>query len=147
MEVSKIKIKKDFKLSIPSKKKMEACRNYFKETGTLDRDIIVNRQGYLCDGYIGYLILLENGVEEIQTICNKKVFQKERTYVFGCHSGNDKEYVWVIPKKVRGNIEAGSKLLVHTKFGTKTITATRVESLTKPPVDTPIKTVIRCLEN
>ena len=49
MKVSEIKIKHDFKQTTPSEEKMWACRAYFNENGKLDRDIIIDKHGFLCD--------------------------------------------------------------------------------------------------
>lgn len=146
MKVSEIKIKDSFKQTTPSEEKMKICRDYFKENGKLDRNIVVNKKGYLCDGYVGYLVLLENGVNEIEVICNQEEVKKDKVYVFGCHSGNDKEYVWRVPRNVKiESISVGSSILVQTRFGVKTVTVTRIQKLSQPPVTTPIKKVVRCL--
>ena len=147
MKISDIKIQDDFKISIPSNRKLQKCREYFKKYGTIDREIVVNKNDYLVDGYIGYLVLLENGIEDVEVVSTNQNHVNKKVYVFGCHDGNDKEYVWRMPKKVKvdDNIVVGSKILVHTKFGIKTITVTRIETLYYPPVSMPVKKVIRCL--
>lgn len=146
MKISDIKIKDNFKATTPSERKLQECRKYFNEHGTIDRDIIVNNNGYLLDGYIGYLVLKENGVDDVEVILINQNYVNKTVYVFGCHSGNGKEYVWRIPKKVKADkIIVGSNILVQTKFGVKTIKVTRVETLCYSPVMMPVKKVIRCL--
>lgn len=146
MKISDIKIQENFKTATPSDRKLRECREYFKKHGTIDREIVVNKNGYLLDGYIGYLVLMENGVEDVEVVSTNQSYVNKTIYVFGCHSGNGKEYVWRMSKKVKAdNIAVGSNVLVQTRFGIKTITVTRIETLYSPPVATPIKRVIRCL--
>lgn len=146
MKISDIKIRENFKSSTPSDAKLQECREYFKRHGTIDRDIVVNNNGYLLDGYIGYLVLMENGVEEVSVVSANQDYVNKTVYVFGCHSCNGKEYVWRMPKGAKaGNIAVGSNILVQTRFGIKTITVTRIETLYSPPVTIPVKRVIRCL--
>lgn len=146
MKVSEIKIKHNFKQTTPSEEKMQACRVYFNENGKLDRDIIIDKHGFLCDGYVGYLVLVENGIDEIDVVYDQVPKSKNNTYVFAYHSGSDKEYVWKVPKKINAkDIKVGGSVLVQTRFGIKTVTVTRVETLSAPPVTTPIKKVVRCL--
>ena len=146
MKMSDIKIQDNFKISIPSNRKLQKCREYFKKHGTIDREIVLNKNGYLIDGYIGYLVLLENGIEDVEVVYINENYVNKTVYVFGCHSGNNKEYVWRVPKKVKvDNIVVGSNVLVRTRFGIKTITVTRIETLCCPPVSIPVKKVIRCL--
>lgn len=148
MKVSEIKIKHDFKQTTPSEEKMQACRAYFNENGKLDRDIIIDKYGFLCDGYVGYLVLVENDIDEIDVVYNQVPKSKNNTYVFAHHSGSDKEYVWKVPKKINAkDIKVGGSVLVQTRFGIKTVTVTRVKTLSVPPVTTQIKKIIRCLAN
>ena len=147
MKISDIKIQDNFKITIPSDRKLKECREYFNKYGIIDRDIIVNKNGYLLDGYIGYLVLKENGINDVEVVSTNQSYANKTVYVFGCHSGNKKEYVWRLPKKVKAdNIVVGSNVLVQTRFGVKTITVTRIETLYFPPVTMPVKKVIRCLK-
>lgn len=147
MRIEDIKIKDSFKHTYPSDAKLNACREYFKQHGTIDRQIVVNKNGYLVDGYIGYLVLCENGVNEVTVSCVNHVRTEKDVYVFGRHSGNGKEYIWRLSNRARNrHISVGSKVLVDTKFGVKTAIVTKVEASFIPPADMPIKRVIRCLK-
>lgn len=73
MKVSEIKIKKSFKDKQPSVEKMNTCRKYYSENGKLDRDIIVDSSGYLIDGYVGYLVLIENSITDTEIIISDKM--------------------------------------------------------------------------
>ena len=146
MKISDIKIQENFKTTTPSSRKLRECREYFKKHGIIDREIVVNKNGYLLDGYIGYLVLKENGVKDVEVVFTNKNHANKTIYVFGCHRDNGKEYVWRMPKKVKAdNIVVGSNILVQTRFGIKSVTVTRIESLYSPPVAVPVKRVIRCL--
>lgn len=146
MKISDIKIQESFKATTPSDKKLQKCREYYKKYGSIDREIVVNKNSYLLDGYIGYLVLMENSVEDVEVISINQNYVNKTIYVFGCHGGNDKEYAWRMSKKAKAdNITVGSNVLVQTRFGIKTVTVTRIEALYLPPVATPVKRVIRCL--
>lgn len=142
VRVSDIRISNNFKKTIPSLEKMEKCRQYFQENGKIDAPIIVNENMRLLDGYIRYLILVENNVEEIDV----EIKAKKVTYVFGRHSMYRKEYVWRITKetKNRRKLGIGAFALVSTKDGFKVVKITRVEKLANPPIDIPIKRVVKC---
>lgn len=146
MKIADIKIQKRFKNTPPADWKLEQCRDYYKQHGELDREIVVNTNGFLVDGYVGYLVLLENNVEDAEVVFSNQASINKKTYVFGKHNGSDKEYVWRATRKAKAdNIHVGSEVLVQTKFGIRTVTVTRIESSFMPPVATLVKRVIRCL--
>lgn len=148
MKITDIKIKRDFECSKPSEEKLEFCRKYFKENGEVDFDIIVNESNYLIDGYIRYLVLKENGIENVDVIVHKTCQKPDkRVYVYGYHSDSGKEYVWKLPLKIKkSEVSVGNKMLVRTKHGISSITVTRIEELSEPPVKTPIRKAVRCIE-
>lgn len=148
MNLSDIKIRDDFLRSKPKKEKMDVCREHYKTYGKLDRDIVINKQGYLIDGYIGYLVLVENLVQEYDVITSGTSYQGSvTTYVYAQHKNNPKEYVWRVPKtkSFENEIQIGDKVLVATQQGKKAVIVTRIERLNKPPVSARIKRVLRIL--
>ena len=66
MKLSDIKIKQSYLETIPSKEKMDECRKYWKTHSSQDRYIVVDHDDLLIDGYIQYLILKENNIEEAE---------------------------------------------------------------------------------
>ena len=66
MKLSDIKISEAFANSIPSEEKLNECRNNWNQCNRQDRYIVVNRENELIDGYIQYLVLKENNVEEVE---------------------------------------------------------------------------------
>ena len=64
MKLSEIKISNAFASTTPREDKVKVCRNYWEENHEQDRDIVVNKNNVLIDGYIQYLVLKENSVEE-----------------------------------------------------------------------------------
>lgn len=65
MKLSDIRIKGSFENSIPNDYKLVQCREYWNQHGFYLHDIVVNNKGYLVDGYIQYLVLKENDIEDI----------------------------------------------------------------------------------
>ena len=117
MKLSEIKISEAFANSIPNGEKLNECRNNWNQWHRQDRYIVVNPDNVLIDGYIMYIVLKENGIEEVEvkisTKRKKRWYRKNvkdwniphyrnetTTYVYGVHpySENKKEFVWRVPK-------------------------------------------------
>lgn len=165
MKLSEIKISEAFTVSIPSEDKMNECRNNWNQWNRQDRYIVVNPDNILIDGYIQYLVLKENNVEEaeikISTRRKKRWYRKNveedwnitnyrnetTAYIYGIHSRDKekKEYVWRVPKSKKGfenGLLPGDSILVSTKYGIKSIIVTKIAWLDECPVDFPVKKVI-----
>lgn len=67
-----IKIKEDFKRKKPNNYKMSKKWNYYRRTGCLESDIVIDKNGYLIDGYTSYLIAEADGIKKLDII--KKMF-------------------------------------------------------------------------
>ena len=78
MKLVDIKISEAFANSIPSEEKMNECRNNWNQWHRQDRYIVVNPDNVLIDGYIQYLVLKENNVEEAEVKISTK--RKKRWY-------------------------------------------------------------------
>lgn len=61
MKFEEIKIPIAFKQSKPNATKVLNEKKYYEENGTISRPLLITTSGFLIDGYIKYLILLENG--------------------------------------------------------------------------------------
>lgn len=165
MKLSDIVITKDFVNSNPRQDKIDECRESYLKHGKLDRYIVVNQFNELIDGYILYLVLKENGVEEIpvkiSNIRKRRWYRKkisrdyhvtETVYIYGKHyyqSANtfSDEYVWRVPftKHREGwdkGLQVGDVIFVKTKKGKRPIVITKIITLDSPPIDLPIKTVV-----
>ena len=134
-----IVISNKFKASTPSKDKMDKCTAAYKQ-GVMDRDLVLDNNDVLIDGYVLYCVLKNAGFKgEVEV----KYPNRYHTYVFGRHYENDKERVWgtKLPyEQVKESV--GQKALVSTKNGVAPITVTRVEQLEKPPYDGCIRKVV-----
>lgn len=142
---------------------MQVCRFWHQYTGEIDREIVVNHENELIDGYIGYLILKESGFDGDVSVRKsdkrkKKWFRKDTnnwsveksyrnmptTYVFGKHREDGREFMWRIPKNrhdLEDGITVGSHVFVNTKYGNKVITVTRVETFNTCTSTKPVKEV------
>lgn len=133
--------------------KMAQCRAYYVQNGKLDRDIVVNQKGMIKDGYIGYLVLMENNVEKTDVVMLQRYEPEYRhtptTYVFGRHNPRMKEYAWRVTDGTKGvdNLQVGNHVMVRTRYGTKVIAVTRIETLDTPPTDYRVKKVLKCFES
>ena len=155
MRLSEIKIPEEFKNSTPNVNKYFKCDKYYMETGRQDRYLIVDENNVLMDGYIMYLVLVNNGAEYGETrILNlnghsytwKKrkrygrlvpkekaiTYKKKPTvYVYGKHPnrGDQKEYVWRLPQTwedMRHELRQGDLIYCKTKFGVRPVVVTKI---------------------
>ena len=165
MKLSDIRISKAFENSIPSEEKLNECRNNWNQWNRQDRYIVVNPDNVLIDGYIQYLVLKENNVEEaeikISTRRKKRWYRKNvedwniphyrnetTTYVYGVHPNSKcaKEFMWRVPKSwnwFADNVQVGDKIYCNTKFGISPVVVTKVEKLDKCPVDYKVNRVAK----
>ena len=114
-------------------------------------------------------MLKENGIQDVVVKdFDKKIYKRrkpnvrksdkkkaksyrdtETLYIFGIHLGGIKERVWRAPNKFQKEWEAilsiGDIVMVKTKHGNALIKVTRIERLTKCPVDIPVKRVVKRL--
>lgn len=108
IKLSSIKIPKSYAVTTPSEKKVRTKRKKYRK-GKL-KAITINTDGFLINGYINYLILKENNVEDaevnivdIKKNDNSNVPESYRntrtTYIYGKHPNNKSEkiYTWRIP--------------------------------------------------
>lgn len=68
LKLKDIKIKEDFKRTPPNKYKMKAKWNYYRKTGSLESDIVIDKDGYLIDGYTSYLIAKADSIKKLDVI-------------------------------------------------------------------------------
>lgn len=68
MRIKDIKIQKSFDERQPSQAKMKAKWFFYRNTGNLESDIIVNKDGYLTNGYTSYLIAEADGIKKVEVI-------------------------------------------------------------------------------
>ena len=165
MKLSDIRITSAFTESTPTESKMQECREHWDKFQRQDRYIVVDHDNTLIDGYIQYLILKENNIEEAEIKiwhCKKKRWYRKNvegwktpkyrteptTYIFGVHPNSNciKEFCWRVPTSWGNwadNIELGDTILCQTKYGFSPVVVNRVEILDKPPIEMRIKKVAR----
>lgn len=68
VKLEDIKIKEDFEKKKPNGYKMKAKWNYYRKTGSLESDIVIDENGYLIDGYTSYLIAKADSIKKIDVI-------------------------------------------------------------------------------
>ena len=167
IKLSDIIITEAFVNTIPKDEKMNECRYNWDKYHKQDRYIVITPGNVLIDGYIMYLVLKENNVEEaeikISTRRKKRWYRKNvedwniphyrnetTTYVYGVHPNSKcaKEFMWRVPKSwswFSDNIQVGDMIYCNTKFGMSPVVVTKVEKLDKCPVNFKVKRVARCM--
>lgn len=143
IELKDIKIKKQFAQTTPSAKKMKAAERYFRWHRRIDKNIVLNSNNVLVDGYIRYLVLVNHGKKKTRQYQKEVKKPIKQTYVYGKHSDNGKEFVWRLTKNTKNadNLLVGCKAKVRTKWGIKPITVTKIKELNIPPIKGNIKVV------
>ena len=163
MKLSDIKISSAFAESVPSEKKMEECRDNWNTFERQDRWIVVDQNGYLIDGYVMYLVLKENNIEEtkvkISARRKKRWYRKNTkgweepkyrnnptTYIYGVHpnSKDTKIYMWRVPKSWGNwadNLRVGDMIICNTKNGHSPVIVSGIKVSDTCPVEFPVKTV------
>lgn len=163
MKLSDIKITSAFAESVPSEKKMEECRDNWNTFERQDRWIVVDQNGYLIDGYVMYLVLKENNIEEtkvkISARRKKRWYRKNTkgweepkyrnnptTYIYGVHpnSKDTKTYMWRVPKSWGNwadNLRVGDMIICNTKNGHSPVIVSGIKVSDTCPVEFPVKTV------
>lgn len=128
MKLCDVKIRKSFRKHSPSSEKMDICRRYFNEYGVLDRDIVIDERGTLVDGYVGYLVLKENGVEDWGVKSLSENIDNALLLIAGKHPNNEKVYYWVANRRTKGLYENAKdsavtykRACVETKYGPRMV--------------------------
>ena len=65
---SEVKITKAFSQHMPRLSKLKTCVDFYRKNRCFDRQIIVDGEGYLHDGYCAYLVAVLAGVAEIKVL-------------------------------------------------------------------------------
>lgn len=172
MNINDIVIRESFANTTPRTEKMKVCRDYWKEHHKQDRYIVVDRNNVLIDGYIQYLVLKENNIDDVEIRIGKikkkrwkrksmkdnwdtpKYREELTTYIIGTHNnGNsNKGYMWRVPNNwtwISDNLQVGDTVFCRTrKSNAAPITITKIMKLDRCPVDYPVskmcyKTIIR----
>ena len=168
MKLENIVIRESFANTIPRQNKMKECRDYWNKNQKQDRYIVVDRNNVLVDGYIQYLVLKENGVEEVEIRIGKtkkanrwrrivnedswdapEYREKPTTYITCVHvnSITNKEYMWRVPSKwieIAENLQIGDVVYCRNKHKMTTpVIITKIEVLDRCPVDYPISKMCR----
>lgn len=158
VKLSSIKIPKSYAVTTPSEKKVKTKRKKYRK-GKL-RAITINTDGFLINGYINYLILKENNVEDVEVNIvdikkndNSNVPESYRntrtTYIYGKHPNDKSEkiYIWRIPNKENWmkfseTVLPDDLIFCKTKFGCSPVIVQAIQTVDKCPVEFPVKKVL-----
>ncbi|MGI6095012.1 MAG: hypothetical protein ACOYBL_06225 [Lachnospiraceae bacterium] len=121
MKTSDIKILRCYAENPPSVEKMQKKEQYFRETGLLPSDIILDSRNHLIDGYSSYLLAVKYKMTEVPARYGGKQAIK------AVHSSGGPVYAWRVPHNLTGLIYPGDRVKVHTVRGIKCVTVVSVE--------------------
>lgn len=94
---------------------------YFRETGCLQSENILDGAGNLIDGYTSYLLAKAHGLASVP------IRYGRRQIVRASHRNGGKLYAWELPGLLVGRVSVGEKLIVRTSRGLRTVTVAEVE--------------------
>lgn len=163
IKLSEIKIQECFAETTPSEEKMEECKEHWNLYHKQDRYVVVDHDNTLIDGYVQYLVLKENNIEDVEvkiSHCRKKRWHRKNlnftpryrenptTYIYGVHpnSKDTKTYMWRVPESWTSwaeNIQIGDTIMCATKNGYAPVVVSKIEILDKCPIDIPVKKVCK----
>ena len=136
MKIDDIKIFSCFEAHPPKPEKMESKEQYFRETGCLQSEIILDGAGNLIDGYTSYLLAKAHDLASVP------VRYGRRQIVRASHRKGGKLYAWELPGLLVGRVSVGEKLIVGTSRGLRTVTVAEVEEYAGQAPE-PLKMAIR----
>lgn len=74
IELDKINIPTNFRRDLPNRVKISARYSFYKKTGGFDREILIDENNNLIDGYTTYLICKMVGIEKVRVLRIKVKF-------------------------------------------------------------------------
>ena len=133
MNIDDIKISDQFLDSHPSQEKMERFEKYWLRTNHQDKPIILDKNGYLVDGYIRYLIMKRNGAKTIRTVYKGQPGALINGVHIHANGTTSQEYTWEIRrnknwKSFLENIKVGDLVMCATKYGYSPVKVTRIQT-------------------
>lgn len=123
MKIDDIKIFPCFSAHPPKQEKMESKEKYFRETGYLQSEIILDGAGNLIDGYTSYLLAKAHGLTSVP------IRYGRRQIIRASHKKGGKVYAWELPGLLVCRVSVGEKLIVGTSRGLRTVTVAEVEGI------------------
>lgn len=137
MRIDNIQIFPCFRENPPKPGKVLEKEQYFKETGLLQSEIILDGRNHLIDGYTSYLLAVKHGFEYVPVRYGK------RQIVKAYHRQGGNFYTWELPGKLIDKVAPGDRLIVRTERGIRTVTAAVVEDYEPERYIKPLKQVLR----
>ncbi|GFI11894.1 hypothetical protein IMSAGC007_04372 [Lachnospiraceae bacterium] len=136
INIDDIKIYPCFASSTPRSKKVERKEWQYSQSGMSEFDIVLDRNNYLIDGYIGYLIAKENGLTHIP------VRYGRRQIIRAVHKTGGKAYTWEVPGMLINRVSVGDKVVVETTRGRRKVKVIAVEEYRQQDRE-PLRMVVR----
>ncbi len=121
----------------PKPEKMERKAQYFEQTGHFQSEIVLDKDGYLIDGYTSYLLAAQHKMGRVPIRFGK------RQIIRACHKRGGKLYAWELPQSMIDRVSAGDKVLVPTKRGCRVVTVAAVEPYTSQEHTRNLRTAIK----
>lgn len=146
MKLEDIVIPKRFLKTPPKFEKVDQCRKIYAEIGQTGHTLVVNRNNVLIDGYIGYIVLKENNVENVYVEHTNSYKHRETLYVYAHHPNNSEVYMWRVKDSMKykglADLVEGKVILVESKSKITPAIVVKTELLDECPRKGFVKKVV-----
>lgn len=123
IRLADVKISDAFREHVPSPEKAAAKAAYVKAHGRPEEPIKIDPDGFLLDGYAGYLAMKEAGIET----CDAQV-KKTGLRIQGHHVKRPgKAYYWAARCRKAAELKPGDEAAVMTRYGMKMAVVDAIE--------------------
>ena len=123
IRLADVKIPDAFREYVPSSEKAAAKAAYVRTHGRPEEPIKIDPDGFLLDGYAGYLAMKEAGIET----CDAQV-RKTGLRIRGHHMKRPgKSYYWAARCRKAAELKPGDEAAVMTRYGMKMAVVDAVE--------------------
>ena len=136
-DIKDIRISDDFRNTTPGENKMERMRQKYERSSLLPTNIIINADNVLIDGYITYLLALEQGIEQLD------VYRGYIEVIEAVHREGSKSFRWRVPLYLYGSVQPGDYAIVRTSKGVKRVYVKKVIQQQYPEQTYKLKRIIK----
>lgn len=141
VSIEDIKIFPWFEETPPDPEKVKRKEEYFRRTGLLPSEIVLDREGSLLDGYISYLLLKKHGIKRVPVKYGK------RQIIKAYHRPGGKLYTWELPGSLVDRVLPGDRVVVVANAGVRRVTVAAVEDYGGAECAGILKKAVRKIKN
>lgn len=128
MDMAKIRVLPSFAACPPRAEKLDRKRAYYEQNGHYDRKLLVDRNGWLVDGYATYLIMKENGESTAESEIASGIWP-----VAGCADKSGKWDWYGVSMRLAKKLRPGSRVLLFANGALRSLQVRQIELFSGRP--------------